>query len=89
MLKIFKYRDRDDLVQVEVIPAGRNGRFVWKATTPLDYVAGSPPFDSGSEGLQMTPPPRKRVRALCPFPGFATRQEAWDDAISLLNVVGE
>ena len=88
MFKIFKYRDRDDLVQVEVIPAGRNGRFVWKATTPLDYETGSPPFDRGSEGLQMTPP-RRRVRALCPFPGFATEREAWDDAVSLLNVVSE
>ena len=65
MKRVFRYRDRDDLVEIEVIPAGRSGRFIWKA----------------KDG--------QRVRALCPFPGFEAEQEAWDDAVSLLNVVGE
>ena len=65
MKRVFRYRDRDDLVEIEVIPTARSGRFMWKATDA------------------------ERVRALCPFPGFETEQEAWDDAVSLLNVVGE
>ena len=64
MKRFFKYRDRDDLVQVEVLCAA-NGRYFWKAVDD------------------------ERPRALCPFPGFRTEQEAWDDAVSLLNVVGE
>ena len=31
----------------------------------------------------------ERPRALMPFPGLPTEQEAWADVISLLNVVGE
>ena len=65
MKRVFRYRDRDDLVEVEVIPTARGGRFMWKARDA------------------------ERVRALCPFPGFVTEQGAWDDAVSLLNCVGE
>ena len=37
MLKLFKYRDRDDLVEVETVEA-RHGRFIWIARTPGDGV---------------------------------------------------
>ena len=75
--KLLKYRDRDDLVDVTVMPA-RHGRYVW--------VARAAPADEGTLEAESVDRP---ARAICPFPGFATEAEALADAISLLNVVGE
>ena len=75
--KLLKYRDRDDLVDVSVV-AARHGRFIWVARS----VAPDPAI-ADAEPEEMPP------RAICPFPGFATEDEAMADAVSLLNVVGE
>ena len=75
--KLMRYRDRDDLVDVTVV-GSRHGRYIW--------VARAAPADEGSLEAESVNRP---ARAICPFPGFATEDEALADAISLLNVVGE
>ena len=66
MKRLFRYRDRDDQVEVETV-AVPHDRHIWVARVPGSDVC----------------------RAICPFPGFATADEAEADAVSLLNAVGE
>ena len=75
--RLLRYRDRDDMVDIAVVPA-RHGRWIW--------VARDAPPDEGTVEAE---PVDRPARAVCPFPGHPTEEAAFADAVSLLNVVGE